>query len=117
MTSLGIKVLTDTTMLVQASTDMGNVSHYVPGFHGGFSIPSAPTVAAHNPGFAACAGTDEAHARALDCARGMALLAFRLCEDDALAEAVRAEYLLQQKVAAAAAEMGSELGKSPCEQQ
>jgi metal-dependent amidase/aminoacylase/carboxypeptidase family protein len=58
---------------MNASTDMGNVSHLVPSFHGGFIIPAGPEISAHNPGFAACAGTEEAHKAALTCAKGMAV--------------------------------------------
>jgi metal-dependent amidase/aminoacylase/carboxypeptidase family protein len=77
---------------MNASTDMGNVSHLVPSFHGGFIIPAGPEISAHNPGFAACAGTEEAHKAALTCAKGMAMLALRILVDDGLAQRARADF-------------------------
>jgi len=77
---------------MNASTDMGNVSHLVPSFHGAFIIPAGPEISAHNPGFAACAGTDEAHVAALTCAKGMAMLALRILVDDDLARRAREDF-------------------------
>ncbi|KAF4835456.1 Peptidase M20 domain-containing protein 2 [Colletotrichum siamense] len=75
-----------------ASTDMGNVSHLVPSFHGAFVIPTSPDVAGHNPKFAAAAATDEAHAAAIKCAKGMAMLAIRVLTDDAIAQGAKADF-------------------------
>ena len=77
---------------MNASTDMGNVSHLVPSFHGGFIIPAGPEISAHNPGFAACAGTEEALQAALTCAKGMAMLALRILVDDDLAQRAKADF-------------------------
>lgn len=77
---------------MNASTDMGNVSHLVPSFHGAFIIPAGPEISAHNPGFAACAGTDEAHKAALTCAKGMAMLALRVLVDDEIARRARMDF-------------------------
>lgn len=71
---------------MNASTDMGNVSHIVPSFHGAFVIPAGGDVSAHNPAFAACAGTEEAHKAALNCANGMAMLALRVLLDNNVAQ-------------------------------
>ncbi|TDZ15337.1 Peptidase M20 domain-containing protein 2 [Colletotrichum orbiculare MAFF 240422] len=75
-----------------ASTDMGNVSHLVPSFHGAFVVPTSPDVAGHNPKFAAAAGTDEAHSAAMKCAKGMAMLAIRVLADDAIATGARRDF-------------------------
>lgn len=72
---------------MNASTDMGNVSHIVPSFHGAFIIPTTPDVAGHNPKFAAAAGTEEGHQAALKCAKGMAMLALRILTDEKVARA------------------------------
>lgn len=71
---------------------MGNVSHYVPSFHGMFSITRNPNVVIHNPGFTACAATDEAHEEAMKCSKGMAMLALRVLVDDGLANEAREDF-------------------------
>ena len=80
---------------LHVSTDMGNVAHKVPSFHGAFVIPAAADVAIHNPRFAAAARTDEALAAALRCAGGMAVLALRVLEDADFASAVREDFELR----------------------
>ena len=55
-------------------------------------IPAGPEISAHNPGFAACAGTDEAHKAALTCAKGMAMLALRVLIDDDIANSARLDF-------------------------
>lgn len=92
MARLGLVIKQEEWTPTEASTDMGNVSHLVPSFHGAFPIPTTPDVAAHNPKFAACAGTDEAHASALSCAKGMAMMAIRVLTDDAIAEGARRDF-------------------------
>lgn len=77
---------------MNASTDMGNVSHTVPSFHGAFVIPTSPDVAGHHPKFAEAAGTDESHAAALQCAKGMAMLAMRVLVDDEIAAAAHRDF-------------------------
>lgn len=78
---------------VTASTDMGNVSHYVPSFHGAIGIKCSPGVAIHSPQFTAAAGTREAHAAALYAGKGMAMMAIRLLLDTVLADNARADFL------------------------
>ena len=92
MGTFGSRVQVKQEKLMNASTDMGNVSHLVPSFHGGFIIPAGPEISAHNPGFAACAGTEQAHQAALTCAKGMAMLALRVLVDDYLAERAKADF-------------------------
>ncbi len=64
---------------VGASTDMGNVTYEVPGFHCAFSVGTDDEkVQPHTPEFEAAAATRLAFERALDCAKGMAATAFEL---------------------------------------
>jgi len=92
MAKLGLRIEQEVHVPLEASSDMGNVSHLVPSFHGAFAIPTSPDVSLHSRNFAACAGTKEAHEAAMNCARGMAILAIRLLTDDALAEDVRRDF-------------------------
>ncbi|VUC37976.1 unnamed protein product [Clonostachys rosea] len=94
MAALDKKVLLHVTKagLFNASTDMGNVSHLVPSFHGAFVIPTDPDVAGHNPKFAASAGTDEGHVAAINCAKGMAMLAIRTLLEDKTAAGARKDF-------------------------
>lgn len=75
-----------------ASTDMGNVSHTVPSFHGAFCIPTAPGVAIHSPAFASAAAADKAHVAAIKCAKGMAMLALRVFFDGSVADEARRDF-------------------------
>jgi metal-dependent amidase/aminoacylase/carboxypeptidase family protein len=92
MDTLGTKVQVSQEKMMNASTDMGNVSHIVPSFHGAFVIPAGKDVSAHNPAFAACAGTDEGHKAALNCASGMAMLALRVLLDDDVARKAKEDF-------------------------
>lgn len=92
MQTFGSRVQVHQEKPMNASTDMGNVSHLVPSFHGAFIIPAGPDVSAHNPDFAACAGTEEAHAAALTCAKGMAMLALRVLLEEHLANRARNDF-------------------------
>ncbi|ORY55626.1 uncharacterized protein BCR38DRAFT_451997 [Pseudomassariella vexata] len=77
---------------MNASTDMGNVAHVVPSFHGAFAIPTEPDVAIHSPQFAEAAATDRAHEAAMTCAQGMAMLALRVLLDDGVADATKQDF-------------------------
>ncbi|CAM1508831.1 Fc.00g025700.m01.CDS01 [Cosmosporella sp. VM-42] len=92
MAALGDKVMLHQTRPFNASTDMGNVSHLVPSFHGAFCIPTGPNVASHNPKFADAAGTDDAHAAAIKCAKGLAMLAMRIVLDDEVAARTKVDF-------------------------
>ncbi|KAJ5714108.1 uncharacterized protein N7483_011289 [Penicillium malachiteum] len=76
--------------LAGASTDMGNVSYVVPGFHGIFCIPTEGVN--HTPQFTNGAGSSEGHERAIACAAGMAVVACQLLVDDKFAEAVKSNF-------------------------
>lgn len=92
MAVLGLNIQQEERTPTEASTDMGNVSHLVPTLHAGFCIPTTPDVSGHNPKFAACAGTDEAHECAINCAKGMAMLALRVLTDDEIANGARKDF-------------------------
>ncbi|KAL2841436.1 hypothetical protein BJY01DRAFT_9396 [Aspergillus pseudoustus] len=74
-----------------ASTDMGNVSYALPGFHGIFFIPAKG--GNHTPGFTEGAGTLEAYKRGIDCATGIAVVACHFLENDEFAKQVKADFL------------------------
>lgn len=85
----GEKVLLHPPVPQTASTDMGNVSHIIPSFHGVFCIPTEPKVAIHSAPFASAAGEDAAHLAAIKCAKGMAMLALRVFTDGKFADEAR----------------------------
>ncbi len=74
------------------STDMGDVCYECPGFHGAFGIDTQEGEANHTKGFAAVAGTEESLRRAVQCGKGMALVAWRVLTDDEFAERVQEEW-------------------------
>jgi metal-dependent amidase/aminoacylase/carboxypeptidase family protein len=92
MGKLGEKVEMHLLESFNASTDMGNVTHVVPGIHSGFGIQTGPNVSLHSREFAAAAGTDDSHEVAMKSGKGMAMLAIRVLVDDAIAESARAEF-------------------------
>ncbi|KAJ5513790.1 hypothetical protein N7463_003342 [Penicillium fimorum] len=69
------------------STDMGNVSYEVPGFHGGFYIHADGVN--HTPEFTAGAGSEDGFKRSLHCAAGMAVVACRALVDESFATAIK----------------------------
>lgn len=75
---------------------IGNVSHEVPSFHGIFGIPAAEGVTMHNIGFADAARTPEAHERAIQAGKAMAMLAIRILSDDNTAASVKADFVKGQ---------------------
>ncbi|KAJ5212525.1 uncharacterized protein N7498_004171 [Penicillium cinerascens] len=79
--------------LAGASTDMGNVSYVVPGFHGIFCIPAEGVN--HTPEFTSGAGSPEGHKRSIACAAGMAVVACQMLVDDEFAEAVKTDFQRQ----------------------
>ncbi|KAM0249489.1 hypothetical protein ACHAQJ_009037 [Trichoderma viride] len=92
MGKLGEKIDMRLLESFNASTDMGNVTHVVPGIHSGFGIQTGPNVSLHSREFAAAAATDESHEVAMKSGKGMAMLALRVLVDDTIAESVRAEF-------------------------
>ncbi|KAF5712472.1 amidohydrolase [Fusarium mundagurra] len=90
MAKLGMKIKSQEN--VPASTDMGNVSYHVPGFHGGFAIPTTSDVSIHHADFAACVWEETAHKAAMSCARGLAMTAIRVLADEGLSQRVRNDF-------------------------
>ncbi|KAA8643333.1 hypothetical protein EYZ11_000875 [Aspergillus tanneri] len=72
------------------STDMGNVSYAVPGFHGMFAIPTDGVN--HTPEFTNGAGSSESYKRSISCAAGMAVVACQILVDDQFAREVKADF-------------------------
>ncbi|KAK1750409.1 p-aminobenzoyl-glutamate hydrolase subunit B [Echria macrotheca] len=82
------------------STDMGDVTYECPGLHAAFGIETAEGQGNHTLGFAAAAGTDNSYARAVECGKGMALVAWKVLADDAFAELMTREWEEDMKAAA-----------------
>ncbi|KAF1926149.1 uncharacterized protein M421DRAFT_102748 [Didymella exigua CBS 183.55] len=81
MDTLRINIQIDQEKMMNASTDMGNVSRIIPIFHGAFVIPAKNDVSAHNPAFAA-----------LDCAKGIAMLTLRFLVDEGVARRAKEDF-------------------------
>ncbi|KAJ5584379.1 uncharacterized protein N7459_004179 [Penicillium hispanicum] len=78
MAILGRTVLLRQESAATISTDMGNVSHFVPSFHGVFGIETPPNIPGHHPEFAKAAALDGAHAEAILSAKAMAMLGWNV---------------------------------------
>ncbi|PHH69324.1 hypothetical protein CDD82_7830 [Ophiocordyceps australis] len=90
MKLLGEEILLKQDSDHTASTDMGNVSHVVPTFHGAFGVDTEPGVSLHSREFEAVSAEQQAHDAAIRCGKGMAALALRvLMEDDIAKGALR----------------------------
>lgn len=79
-----------------SSLFIGNVSHEVPSFHGGFTIPTEDNISPHHHKFAEAAGGDPAHEAAIKCGKGLAMLAIRALSDSRLVEAAKEQFQLTQ---------------------
>ncbi|KAJ3580086.1 hypothetical protein NPX13_g481 [Xylaria arbuscula] len=77
---------------MNASTDMGNVAHRFPTFHGAFIVPAGAEVTLHSSDFAQAAGTEAAHTTALQTAKGMAMLAVRVLLDADIAQNAMSDF-------------------------
>jgi len=64
----------------------------VPSFHGGFTIPTEDNISPHHPKFAEAAGGDEAHKAAIQCGKGLAMLAIQVLKDSSFARSVKEEF-------------------------
>ncbi|KAL7914187.1 hypothetical protein GGI35DRAFT_490479 [Trichoderma velutinum] len=85
MAAMGIKFVARNDKPFTASTDMGNVSYAVPSFHGGFGVPVRDGATLHQEQFAEAAGSLEAFEIAMQCAKGLSLLGWRVLHDDNVA--------------------------------
>ncbi|GKZ86265.1 hypothetical protein AnigIFM56816_001317 [Aspergillus niger] len=74
-------------LLSGGSTDMGNVSYEVPGFHAMYIIPANGVNHTHE--FTSGAGSSEAFERTIACASGIAAVACQLIVDDDFAKQVQ----------------------------
>ncbi|CAG8962114.1 hypothetical protein HYFRA_00005157 [Hymenoscyphus fraxineus] len=92
MGDLDSPVTLDTSCVISASTDMGNVTYVCPGFHGRFGIPVTEGSANHTPGFTACAATIEAHRLTITAAKGMAIAGWQVLESEEVAAQVRRQF-------------------------
>ncbi|ESZ90663.1 hypothetical protein SBOR_8943 [Sclerotinia borealis F-4128] len=72
------------------STDMGNVTHEVPGFHGWYGITS--TASNHTSEFTLAAATPESHNITIVTAKAMAIAGWNILTDDCVAENVRRDF-------------------------
>ncbi|OBT93223.1 hypothetical protein VE01_08849 [Pseudogymnoascus verrucosus] len=73
-------------------TDMGNVSHVVPTFHGLFAIAAAKGEANHTPDFKRIAISNEAYKSAINAAKGMAITGWKFLADDSVAESILLDF-------------------------
>jgi hypothetical protein len=90
MAAMGTKFIARKEEPLTASTEMGNVSYAVPSFHGGFGIAAPDDATLHQEPFTKVAGSREAFEAAMHCAKGLALLGWRVLRDDSVAgEAMR----------------------------
>ncbi|KAI0517457.1 hypothetical protein F5B22DRAFT_654681 [Xylaria bambusicola] len=92
MAANGQKVMLQQEKPMNASTDMGNVAHSFPTFHGAFIVPAGADVTLHSSDFAEAAGTEAAHTVALHTAKGMAMLAVRVLLDADIARNAKRDF-------------------------
>lgn len=91
----GVKILATSQEKMQGSTDMGNVSHAVPGLHATVGIPGLSSAFPHSQEFAIVAGTRDAHLRILDAAKSLAMTAWLALMDDGFHAEVRSDFAKQ----------------------
>ncbi len=70
----------------------GNVSYECPSIHAYVSIPAGVGCKNHTPGFAAAAGTKEAHELCLAASKGMAVVGWNVLADDDFAAKVKRDF-------------------------
>ncbi|EIN04502.1 amidohydrolase [Punctularia strigosozonata HHB-11173 SS5] len=73
-----------------ASTDQGDISYAMPSLHPGFQIRCE--VGPHTPLFAAAAGTDDAHARAIRAAKALAATALDVLSKNGYLREIKEEW-------------------------
>lgn len=71
------------------STDMGNVTYECPGFHGAFGINTVQGQGNHTRGFTDASALDSSFKTAIDWAKGMGVVGWRILTDDGFSEEVR----------------------------
>ncbi|KAF5008251.1 hypothetical protein FDECE_5449 [Fusarium decemcellulare] len=77
---------------IGGSTDMGNVTYVCPGIHVAFGIDTAPGQGNHTTGFADASALEKSLTRAVEWGQGMAIVGWRVLNEDAFAEEVKTEW-------------------------
>ncbi|KAL6359091.1 hypothetical protein LRP88_09291 [Fusarium phalaenopsidis] len=77
---------------IGGSTDMGNVTYVCPGIHVAFGIDTAHGQGNHTSGFADAAALEKSFNRAVEWGQGMAIVGWRVLNEDTFAEEVRREW-------------------------
>lgn len=70
----------------------GNVSYECPSLHGTFHIETPTGVPLHSAEFAAAAKTQKNHGITVEVAKGMALTAWKILSDDAIAAQMKEDF-------------------------
>jgi len=91
----GVKVLATSQTMMQGSTDMGNVSHAMPGLHAMVGIPGPSSAFPHSQNFTIVPGTRDAHLRILEAAKSLAMTAWLALMDDGFYAEVRRDFAKQ----------------------
>ncbi|KIJ55799.1 hypothetical protein M422DRAFT_24314 [Sphaerobolus stellatus SS14] len=84
----GIKVDPTVEGAIGGSTDFGNVTYTVPSLHPSYAIPTQPNGGNHTVRFTDAAKTEEAHEITINITKVLALMGFRVIDDDAFFEKV-----------------------------
>ncbi|KDQ53778.1 hypothetical protein JAAARDRAFT_61149 [Jaapia argillacea MUCL 33604] len=75
-----------------ASTDFGNITYAMPALHPVFAIPTKPLQGNHTPGFTAAAASEGAHSATLTMVKALALVGFRVLDDEEYFRKVRKSF-------------------------
>lgn len=94
MGRLGLPMMcdVDTKEYVGGATDQENVSYVAPSIHPIFGIEASEGAYNHTVGFTAAAITDDAFTRTIAVAKGMAMVAWKVLSDGAVAQRVKKEF-------------------------
>jgi hypothetical protein len=95
----GTVSLDGTPDFLAGSTDMGNVTYECPGFHGAFGIDTAVGQGNHTKGFTDAAGLGKSFETAIDWARGMAVVGWKILSDDGFNDEVQQDWVQDMKLA------------------
>jgi amidohydrolase len=89
--ALGRTVVMPDSKRSMGSTDMGNVTHIMPGMHPAIAI-SPPDVPIHTVEFRECAKSEAGHKGLMDAAKAMAMTGIDILVDADLRERMKAEF-------------------------
>ncbi|CAG8609622.1 2626_t:CDS:10, partial [Acaulospora morrowiae] len=79
-------------LISTGSTDQGNVTYVVPGFHPFYNIHPPPGESNHTPGFTKQARTELAHIETLKATKGITLVGLDILVDDEFARKVKKSF-------------------------